>query len=126
MTGQAHFVQGLHEVAVGQAGRHEAEGRGARGALHAVQTPGPDGRQKLLVSGMLNLSSTPLSADRGKIAAYAWDAPTGRVFSLRSNAYGVDVSEVAKQYGGGGHRNAAGFSVPYAIAAAFELPGVAP
>ncbi len=59
-------------------------------------------------------------------AACYWDTPTGRVFSLRSNAYGVDVSEVAKQYGGGGHRNAAGFSVPYAIAAAFELSGVAP
>lgn len=26
---------------------------------------------------------------------------------------GVDVSEIAKQYGGGGHRNAAGFQIPY-------------
>jgi nanoRNase/pAp phosphatase (c-di-AMP/oligoRNAs hydrolase) len=25
---------------------------------------------------------------------------------------GIDVAEVAKQYGGGGHRHAAGFSVP--------------
>jgi len=32
-----------------------------------------------------------------------------RVWSLRSREGGVDVSEVAKQYGGGGHRNAAGF-----------------
>ena len=59
-------------------------------------------------------------------AACYWDTPDGRVFSLRSNDDGVDVAEVAKQYGGGGHRNAAGFSVPYAIAAAFELSGVAP
>lgn len=32
-----------------------------------------------------------------------------RVYSLRSRDGGVDVSEVAKMYGGGGHRNAAGF-----------------
>jgi uncharacterized protein len=33
------------------------------------------------------------------------------VYSLRSREGGVDVSEVAKEYGGGGHRNAAGFAV---------------
>lgn len=44
-------------------------------------------------------------------AACYWDVPDGRVFSLRSNEKGIDVSEVAKQYGGGGHRNAAGFKV---------------
>ncbi len=54
-------------------------------------------------------------------AACYWDTPTGRVFSLRSNAYGVDVSEVAKQYGGGGHRNASGFRVTFAQAQAFEV-----
>lgn len=32
-----------------------------------------------------------------------------RVWSLRSRDGGVDVSEVAKQYGGGGHKAAAGF-----------------
>jgi oligoribonuclease NrnB/cAMP/cGMP phosphodiesterase (DHH superfamily) len=32
-----------------------------------------------------------------------------RVYSLRSRDGGVDVSEVAKAHGGGGHRNAAGF-----------------
>lgn len=47
-------------------------------------------------------------------AACYWDTPDGRVFSLRSDdRYGnVDVSEIATQYGGGGHRNAAGFRVP--------------
>lgn len=30
-------------------------------------------------------------------------------YSLRSKDSGVDVSEIAKQWGGGGHRNAAGF-----------------
>lgn len=34
-------------------------------------------------------------------------------YSLRSRGEGgVDVSEVAKKYGGGGHRNAAGFTLP--------------
>jgi oligoribonuclease NrnB/cAMP/cGMP phosphodiesterase (DHH superfamily) len=34
-----------------------------------------------------------------------------RVFSLRGRKGGVDVSEVAKKLGGGGHASAAGFSV---------------
>lgn len=42
-----------------------------------------------------------------------WDTPEGRVFSLRSTENGIDVSEIAKQYGGGGHCNASGFRVPY-------------
>lgn len=46
-------------------------------------------------------------------AACYWDTPNGRVFSLRSTDEGMDVSEIAKQYGGGGHRNAAGFQLPY-------------
>jgi oligoribonuclease NrnB/cAMP/cGMP phosphodiesterase (DHH superfamily) len=54
-------------------------------------------------------------------AACYWDTPEGRVFSLRSNDEGVDVSEVAKQYGGGGHRNASGFKLSFAQASAFEV-----
>lgn len=53
-------------------------------------------------------------------AACYWDTPSGRTFGLRSDAHGVDVSEVAKQYGGGGHRNAAGFTVSYEKAREFE------
>lgn len=34
-----------------------------------------------------------------------------RVFSLRSTPDGIDVSEIAKARGGGGHRNAAEFVV---------------
>ena len=37
------------------------------------------------------------------------------IWSLRSTEAGIDVSEVAKQYGGGGHRNAAGFTSPIAF-----------
>lgn len=32
-----------------------------------------------------------------------------RIWSLRSTPEGIDVSEVARQYGGGGHKHAAGF-----------------
>ena len=49
-----------------------------------------------------------------------WDTPDGRVFGLRSTDEGVDVSAVAKQYGGGGHRNSSGFRVSFADAQAFE------
>ncbi len=59
---------------------------------------------------------------KGKpFAACYWDTPKGRVFGLRSDENGIDVSEVAKQYGGGGHRNAAGFTVSFNIAMAFEI-----
>jgi oligoribonuclease NrnB/cAMP/cGMP phosphodiesterase (DHH superfamily) len=47
---------------------------------------------------------------KGKpFAACYWDTASGRTFSLRSANDGVDVSEIAKLFGGGGHRNAAGF-----------------
>lgn len=46
-------------------------------------------------------------------AACYFDTADGkRVFSLRSREDGIDVSEIAKQYGGGGHAHAAGFFVP--------------
>ncbi|MFA7279618.1 MAG: phosphohydrolase [Sterolibacterium sp.] len=45
-------------------------------------------------------------------AACYWDTEKGRIFGLRSTDDGQDVSEIAKQYGGGGHKHAAGFTVP--------------
>lgn len=42
-------------------------------------------------------------------AACYWDTPIGRTYSLRSNNQGMDVSAIAAKFGGGGHRNAAGF-----------------
>jgi len=66
---------------------------------------------------VLNAPSTYVS-DAGHIlsrgeafAACYWDHAGGRSFSLRSGDEGVDVSEVAKIYGGGGHIKAAGFTV---------------
>lgn len=41
-----------------------------------------------------------------------FDMKDKRVFSLRSREDGIDVSEIAKRYGGGGHKHAAGFSIP--------------
>jgi hypothetical protein len=53
-----------------------------------------------------------LMAEGELFAGSYFDTPDGRTFSLRSTDAGMDVSEIAKQYGGGGHRNAAGFRVP--------------
>jgi len=59
---------------------------------------------------------------KGKpFAGCYWDTPEGRVFSLRSNDDGIDVAEVAKKYGGGGHRNASGFRVSFKDAQGFEI-----
>ena len=53
-----------------------------------------------------------LMAHGEPFAACYWDTAEGRTFGLRATDEGMDVSEVAKQYGGGGHAKAAGFKVP--------------
>lgn len=53
-----------------------------------------------------------LMAKGERFAACYWDTPKGRVFSLRSTDEGLDVSSISKSYGGGGHRNASGFTMP--------------
>lgn len=80
-------------------------------------------KRRLVIGGHdVPVASLPytLTSDAGHLmsqgepfAACYWDTPEGRVFSLRSNDDGLDVSEIAKQYGGGGHRNASGFRVPF-------------
>lgn len=45
-------------------------------------------------------------------AATYFDGPKARMWSLRSRDDRVDVSAVASKFGGGGHRNAAGFGTP--------------
>ena len=45
-------------------------------------------------------------------AAMYFDGPNARMWSLRSREDRTDVSAVAARFGGGGHRNAAGFSAP--------------
>lgn len=56
-----------------------------------------------------------VTAQLPPFAACYWDTPEGRVFSLRSLPDGADVSEIAKQYGGGGHKNASGFRLPHGV-----------
>ncbi len=53
-----------------------------------------------------------LMAQGEPFAACYWDTTDGRVFGLRATDDGIDVSEVAKLYGGGGHAKASGFKVP--------------
>ena len=53
-----------------------------------------------------------LSVDEPFAACY-WDTAKGRTYSLRSSEEGIDVSEIAKIFGGGGHKHAAGFSVDH-------------
>lgn len=45
------------------------------------------------------------------VACYS-DGPKARGYSLRSDDTRMNVAEIARKFGGGGHRNAAGFSVP--------------
>lgn len=56
-----------------------------------------------------------IMAENQPFAACWWDSLEGgrvtRKFSLRSSDGAVDVSEIAVRFGGGGHRNAAGFEV---------------
>lgn len=52
-----------------------------------------------------------IDACKPAFAACYYDSPKGRFFSLRSIG-DFDVQEIAKKYGGGGHKNAAGFSMP--------------
>lgn len=52
-----------------------------------------------------------LMAKGEPFAACYWDTEQGRVFGLRSADDGIDVSAIAMQYGGGGHRHSAGFTV---------------
>lgn len=79
-------------------------------------------KRRLVIAGHdVPVASLPytLSSDAGHLmaqgepfAACYWDTSDGRTFSLRSSDDGLDVSEVAKLYGGGGHKRAAGFKVP--------------
>lgn len=80
-------------------------------------------RRRMVIGGhdvpVANLPYT-LTSDAGHLmaqgepfAACYWDTPEGRVFSLRAADGGLDVSAIAKAYGGGGHAAAAGFRLPH-------------
>lgn len=80
------------------------------------------GRETVIAGHVVPLANLPytMSSEAGQImckgrpfAALYYDTREGRNFSLRSEEGGVDVSEVAVLYGGGGHKHAAGFRVPF-------------
>lgn len=65
-----------------------------------------------------SLNSSVLQSELGNelaqgrpFAAIWYQDKEGCKYSLRSTKEGIDVSEVAKSYGGGGHRSSAGFMV---------------
>lgn len=60
-------------------------------------------------------------AEKNWFGACYWDTPSGRQFSLRSTKESdFDVAKIAEQFGGGGHKHASGFKVPYEVARTFE------
>lgn len=69
-----------------------------------------------VVNGSLFMSSEVAGelAEGHPFAAMYAETEKGVIWSLRSRSDGVDVSEVAKRFGGGGHKNAAGFTIPRA------------
>ena len=86
------------------------------------------GTRRMQLSGyevpVLNVPFT-MASDAGNLLAQGepfavcyWDDADGRVFSLRSSAEGMDVSEIARAFGGGGHRHAAGFRLAFEAAVA--------
>lgn len=70
-----------------------------------------DGHKILAVNATVLFSEIAGELAQGRpFGACYFDNGHGvRVWSLRSREDGIDVSEVAKKRGGGGHRNAAGF-----------------
>lgn len=69
------------------------------------------GHKVLAVNTSTNISEVAEKLAEGRPFGAAWfvRADGKRVWSLRSTPKGIDVSEVARAFGGGGHRNAAGF-----------------
>lgn len=80
-------------------------------------------RREMVINGYqvpaANLPVT-MASDGGNLLAQGrpfgvsyYDTDEHRVYSLRSTADGVDVSKIAKRFGGGGHKHAAGFRVAH-------------
>jgi oligoribonuclease NrnB/cAMP/cGMP phosphodiesterase (DHH superfamily) len=93
-----------------------------RKQLRDVEQANKTLRREMVIGGhkipVANASYT-ITSDLGNLmsqgqpfAACYWDTKDGRVFSLRSASDGLDVAEIAKKYGGGGHKNASGFTMP--------------
>jgi bifunctional oligoribonuclease and PAP phosphatase NrnA len=62
--------------------------------------------------GLIDLVRRTAEAD---VACVCKETPEGVRVSLRSTADDIDVGAIAVQFGGGGHRYAAGFVAPYPV-----------
>jgi len=73
-----------------------------------------DGHEVAIVNSPVLQSYVGNALARGEKFVLAWhERPDGSVrVSLRSTDGGLDVAEIARRYGGGGHERAAGFSLP--------------
>lgn len=82
-----------------------------RHVRHAVEVE-IAGHKILAVNATVLESEIAGELAKGRPFGVVWfySAPGKRVYSLRSEPDGIDVSEVAKKFGGGGHKHAAGFS----------------
>jgi len=104
--------QAMHDEGIGIMRKHDKD---IKELLQIVQ-------RRMVIGGVdVPVASLPytMTSDAGHImskdecfAACYWDTPEARIFSLRSNPGGQDVSSIASLYGGGGHAQAAGFEVP--------------
>lgn len=71
------------------------------------------GHKVLAVNNATLISEVAGKLAEGRPFGVCWFHTDNKlVVSLRSRDDGIDVSEIAKKYGGGGHRNAAGYSTP--------------
>lgn len=105
-----------------------------RKKMQDLQNLLPVARRRMVIGGHdVPVANLPIifTSDAGHImcegepfAACYWDTAAGRVFSLRSRhtkGQGLDVSKVASLFGGGGHKDAAGFEVSWDVAAKLGL-----
>jgi oligoribonuclease NrnB/cAMP/cGMP phosphodiesterase (DHH superfamily) len=82
-----------------------------------------DGRRVLCVNASSNISEVGHELAQGRpFSVTYYDGAVSRKWALRSTPDGVDVSEIARKFGGGGHKHASGFETDFA----FLFPTVVP
>jgi len=79
-------------------------------------------REMVIGGHRVKVANLPYTMSSDAAGALAEGAPFGacyfdrndgqRIFSLRSKPDGLDVADIAKSYGGGGHARASGFQMP--------------
>lgn len=87
-----------------------------RELLAVVRTTEMIGGYKVPVANLPYTMSSEAGHIMAKGEAFAacyWVVPGARIYSLRSCEDGIDVSVIAKKYGGGGHKHAAGFKLEF-------------